>query len=1002
MELVHIDLETAYQVGTYSLTNLGTHRYVLDPRFQLIGMGIQWPDDRRPTWHTRRSLEQQLQRLRDHQRELIQVSFNCLTPDHEFLSPTGWVRMDAWNGEAVAQWSLSGEVQFTAPLAYIRKPYRGDMLEFHTLFHKGRYTPDHRVPMRQTSGNRQWIFSTAAEAAVSPVNNREIPSAGILHAAGIDFTDDELRLLVAVRADGSFGGARAIKQHAPCFQLQKTRKLARVVELLVACGVTYTITELSDAIRVVRTHAGPVISKIRNLLGRNKTYGAWVLEATPHQRRVMIEEEQMWDGRRNPKRTRGAVSLHSTQMEVVDWIQAMAATSGMRTRATTDIPNTKGFNEGHTDRTIHYVSVADRDHVRLRPDGGRSAEVTNYQGEVFCFTVPSGAFIVRRGGAVWVTGNCTFDASVLDWQFDFRAAELACPMAMARSLGLDKVSGLSLDALGQLAIEAGADLPRKGHEVVMASGKWLDDFSPGELADYGRYCVDDTRISRGLFDLFAELLQPEELMWQSAVMQMFVHRPLRLNRGIVERELERVNARRAADLAMLCQKLGVDNEALLLKVVGSGAKLAEAITLFGGKVPMKVSPANGKQTYAFAKTDGEFLAMLEHPVPEVAALVAARLGLKSSIEQTRCVKFLELETFGPLPVPVKVSGAHTHRLSGEGDWNPQNLPSGRKPGQSKALKESIEVPVGYVVTGGDSSQVEVRVMDYVSGDIEALEEFRRGVCPYSSLALRLWPAPGIEPGDVKRLAKAGDEYWGAKRQLGKTIRLGAQFGIGPRAFRDYAETQAGIVISWQEAKQYVKGFRTSKPAAPKFWRTCDNVLKLLADGEGVEFGGPSGKLLIADPHRKVLGKKLPGIRLPDGMWLSYPDLEFVEMEEWVDVIDDDTGDVIDRRKEWRTKARFWTRKGRSSIPVYTHGATLTENIVQALAFAAMKHQASLLEFPLVFQEHDAHYVISSIEEAAWADKNLGWAMTQPPPWAPDLPLACEKGQAGSIGKIVKR
>lgn len=84
------------------------------------------------------------------------------------------------------------------------------------------------------------------------------------------------------------------------------------------------------------------------------------------------------------------------------------------------------------------------------------------------------------------------------------------------------------------------------------------------------------------------------------------------------------------------------------------------------------------------------------------------------------------------------------------------------------------------------------------------------------------------------------------------------------------------------------------------------------------------------------------------------------------------------------------------------GPMVVHNCVQAVAFAAMKHQASLLDFPLVYQEHDAHYVASRIEDAPGALANLGWAMDQPPPWALDLPLSCEKGQSPSIGKLVKR
>lgn len=608
----------------------------------------------------------------------------------------------------------------------------------------------------------------------------------------------------------------------------------------------------------------------------------------------------------------------------------------------------------------------------------------------------------RQKEVIVTAHNTTFDGTVLGEHYDIHPAELSCTLSMARSLGLSLVSGLSLAALSDLARAAGLRIPPKGNEVHAASGMRLADFTPSQLAAYGRYCVTDTGNCDALFCEFVQFLSPEELMFQSSILRMFTDPHLVINRAIVEAELIRVRERRAAALDLVCQRLGVDNPEMLLRVVGSNAKMAEALELFGVEPPMKISKTTKKPTFALGKTDPGFLALRESDIPEVAALVEARLDLKSSIEETRCEKFLEMEPMGLLPVPLKISGAHTHRLSGEGDWNPQNLPSGRKPGQSKALKESLEVEPGRVITGGDSSQVEVRVLDYCANDQIGLANFRSGVCPYSAWAANFWPTPGVTAADVKRLAKAGDELWGFRRQLAKVVILGSGFGIGAAAFRDYAKTQSGIELSFREAKDYVAGYKAGKPAIPKFWKTCDKVLKLLADGQGCEFGGPTGKLFLADPDRKVLGQRMPGILLPDGMWLTYPDIEFVDVEELVDIRDEETGAVIAREKQWRNKCRFWTKKGKANVPNYTWGGTLTENLVQAMAFGAMKYQAGLLEYPLILNEHDAHYVVSSVDEAAHALENLRWAMQQEPPWAPGLPLSCEAGQAGSIGTLVKR
>jgi DNA polymerase len=80
----------------------------------------------------------------------------------------------------------------------------------------------------------------------------------------------------------------------------------------------------------------------------------------------------------------------------------------------------------------------------------------------------------------------------------------------------------------------------------------------------------------------------------------------------------------------------------------------------------------------------------------VQAIVAARLGHKSTLEETRTERFLNISQLdfphygkGMFPVALKVSGAHTHRLSGDWRLNQQNLarPSRKRP--RAMLRESI-------------------------------------------------------------------------------------------------------------------------------------------------------------------------------------------------------------------------------------------------------------------------------------------------------------------------
>jgi hypothetical protein len=93
----------------------------------------------------------------------------------------------------------------------------------------------------------------------------------------------------------------------------------------------------------------------------------------------------------------------------------------------------------------------------------------------------------------------------------------------------------------------------------------------------------------------------------------------------------------------------------------SNPKLAEQLRALGVEPPMKISGRTGKETFAFAKADAAFTALLEHEDPNVQALVAARLGVKSTTAETRALRMLNTAQRGTgrFPVALNYWGAKT-------------------------------------------------------------------------------------------------------------------------------------------------------------------------------------------------------------------------------------------------------------------------------------------------------------------------------------------------------
>ena len=131
----------------------------------------------------------------------------------------------------------------------------------------------------------------------------------------------------------------------------------------------------------------------------------------------------------------------------------------------------------------------------------------------------------------------------------------------------------------------------------------------------------------------------QELKIIDATLRMFTEPVLELDLGLLESHLENVKGHK--DELML--EAGVSKKDLM-----SNDKFAELLRQNGVEPPMKVSPTTEKETYAFAKTDDGFKALAESPSYEVQVLVAARLGNKSTLEETRTQRFIDIAKRGPL------------------------------------------------------------------------------------------------------------------------------------------------------------------------------------------------------------------------------------------------------------------------------------------------------------------------------------------------------------------
>lgn len=257
------------------------------------------------------------------------------------------------------------------------------------------------------------------------------------------------------------------------------------------------------------------------------------------------------------------------------------------------------------------------------------------------------------GESMLIAHNTLFDAAILSWHFDIKPKALADTLSMARAIHGVEVGG----SLAKLVEHYGLGV--KGTEVIKALGKRRLDFTPEELHAYGQYCINDTNLTYALFGELVQGYPKKELRLIDLTLRMFTEPVLELDAFLLEKHLSEVRARKEALLA----KLGGD-PAEVKKNIMSNPKFAQMLLDRGVEPPMKISPTTGRETFAFSKTDEGLKELLEHEDVEVQTMVAVRLGVKSTIEETRTERFLSIADRGSLPIPLKYYAAHTGRWGG--------------------------------------------------------------------------------------------------------------------------------------------------------------------------------------------------------------------------------------------------------------------------------------------------------------------------------------------------
>jgi DNA polymerase len=566
---------------------------------------------------------------------------------------------------------------------------------------------------------------------------------------------------------------------------------------------------------------------------------------------------------------------------------------------------------------------------------------------------------VDRAKCTTVTFNALFDNSILAWRYGFTPARMVDGLGMARALLGSRLRSLSL---GNVAEHL--KIGHKGDTLNEAIGMRREDLhrDPALWDRYRAYCLNDTALLRDIFIRLHREFPAEEYATMDGVLRTCIEPAFHCDVALLQDHLSKVRAEKDRLLSLVnASKEEVSGNGSFVRLLENAGVEIEYKEGKKGSIP------------ATAKTDSFMRRLLEDERMEVQCLAAARLGVKSTLEEKRSERLISIASLSwpsgapMMPIPLRYCGAHTWRLSGDWKINMQNLPSARM--GNPVLRKSLMAPPGAKIVVGDLAQIEARLVAWFTGCELLLDEFEFKRDPYAQLATEIFGQP------VDKATMSG-----VARHIGKAGVLGCGYGMGPEKFYESVlrasraqlqpaqMEQLNAIWNADLAERSVQTYRKRYSEVRDMWYRLTNALENSWLGKTGVAPARIGPVSIF--HRDDCGV-LVG---PGGREIRYPS-------------------PISKDGEL-----YWFSAG---VPYKIYGAAFLENIIQFLARVVMFDIAGRLRtrhgLRFIHQVHDelVFAVPDHTVEASMAI--LAREMKTPPGWCSDLPLDCDVGSGQRYG-----
>lgn len=315
------------------------------------------------------------------------VRDECVSSDHEVLTPSGWVPFpELKDGDKVAQFDPeTREISFVVPDRVVRKEYKGPLHGIDKRHFSIRATPNHDILLEGGKKVKAGEFT--------PHQRKRVPTSGVLNPDNNSPLTALEKLKIAYAADGhkiigEYRNGNLVGYQRVTFSFKKERKINRLKQLCEEAGIVCDLLREKDGYSILAVNF-PVGHAQKEL-------NSWVdLEnINPQWAEDFLNEVVQWDG----STLNNQEVYCTTNKKDAELVQTIAH---LGNRSATFIVSED--NRKETYKTYYRVSLHD---TTSTPSGVSTGKFTEeYDGVVYCVSVPTGCFLVRHNNRIHATGN---------------------------------------------------------------------------------------------------------------------------------------------------------------------------------------------------------------------------------------------------------------------------------------------------------------------------------------------------------------------------------------------------------------------------------------------------------------------------------------------------------------------------------------------------------------------------------------------------------------------